>query len=1011
MKGKILIWTSVAIIIAAAALSVQNPDDPRFFYTKNQKPEIDLSFSTQVTLFLSNLSKGSSICPLTYPTGYLPAMTVKLPDSYPDLATNVPTSPYGYVFNARSAKGTQLDTNQLYYIVIDKVPPTLSIQPNNQFFKSASGTNITFRISANERVKLKSITINGEDFLDFNMSRYNILHSLTTASMSLSKELYTKDGIKYIFATADDLAENSASATAQFEINANSELDIFLASPKYGKSPTHDFSFIIGTDNPANCEFIFDRINISYGGMNKLTASADKTRHTGNLVISDQGEGHHLWVGCYDPFWKSSSYAKLDIGVDTSAPNFIRAEAVPDEVVEPPLAFGFLSTAFYITTDDETICRYDDAPDSFESMRFDFDVNRTFKKTHKAVINITSIERRSYSYNVACINKAELATPKRKINFLVDLDQNLKITQLTPKYLNHSRGIDFRVKTNKDSVCTYSERPDAGKNSTYSFTNDTGYIFLKELSLEGAGNYTIYVFCEAKRTTERKTEAIRFLVDLTPPSIPYVDDSSPLNDSQYHYSRTSLRVNFSSKDPDSGIKKFTYQLIEKDTLANVTSWRLNSDSSTWEKWNWIRGLNLSNLKTYVFVVRATNRADLTSLDGESDGVTIDVLKIPEYCSNKVLDAGSESDIDCGKICPACEANRTCSEDSDCLSDFCRSGVCTKATCTDGRRNQGEGDIDCGGPCEPCADGRRCNEHEDCLAISSCVDDVCKFEQNHCKNRVIDGGETDLNCGGTCTERCGSGKACLLNSDCLSDDCENGRCNSATCYDYKKNQKESDVDCGGGKCSACEAGKSCIRNSDCASENCVDFSCSKYSVDEWLERSARTKKMVWSFVIFLILGGLLSGGGYYAYRKGYLKEGIDLFNSIDWKTLKRKSTMPETRPAAQRPLTPDEMRRRQAFMAERAKKADDKKVSPRKGFDGVSQSRPGPATPTKVKEEQRRPGDVKETDDLFSKLDGISKGKSQSPEIFEERKDKKGLDTALSDLSKLTDDIKKKKEKK
>jgi hypothetical protein len=93
------------------------------------------------------------------------------------------------------------------------------------------------------------------------------------------------------------------------------------------------------------------------------------------------------------------------------------------------------------------------------------------------------------------------------------------------------------------------------------------------------------------------------------------------------------------------------------------------------------------------------------------------------------------------------------------------------------------------------------------------------------------GETDVDCGGGQCPRCDTGLTCIVDSDCLSDECLNfhqiGICNSphptpvptvkptsGSCTDGVLNVDETDVDCGGATCRQCTAGESCKVDTDC-----------------------------------------------------------------------------------------------------------------------------------------------------------------------------------------------------
>lgn len=97
------------------------------------------------------------------------------------------------------------------------------------------------------------------------------------------------------------------------------------------------------------------------------------------------------------------------------------------------------------------------------------------------------------------------------------------------------------------------------------------------------------------------------------------------------------------------------------------------------------------------------------------------------CKNKRLD-GNETDIDCGgPQCPACEIEKNCSIDSDCTTDYCntRTNTCTEPTCSDRIKNGNETDVDCGGDCGPC------DRYEECKTDADCVTGYCSPSIDQC----------------------------------------------------------------------------------------------------------------------------------------------------------------------------------------------------------------------------------------------------------------------------------------
>jgi hypothetical protein len=91
----------------------------------------------------------------------------------------------------------------------------------------------------------------------------------------------------------------------------------------------------------------------------------------------------------------------------------------------------------------------------------------------------------------------------------------------------------------------------------------------------------------------------------------------------------------------------------------------------------------------------------------------------------------------------------------------------------------------------------------------------------CADRVKDGDESDVDCGGTnaACPRCPGGATCTVPEDCQTAGCENGRCRTATCTDGVRDGFEGDIDCGAG-CPNCTDGQRCAANPDCTSNSCT-----------------------------------------------------------------------------------------------------------------------------------------------------------------------------------------------
>jgi hypothetical protein len=237
------------------------------------------------------------------------------------------------------------------------------------------------------------------------------------------------------------------------------------------------------------------------------------------------------------------------------------------------------------------------------------------------------------------------------------------------------------------------------------------------------------------------------------------------------------------------------------------------------------------------------------------------------CADGLLDQG-ESDVDCGGACPGCAGGKACQVGADCASTVCDAGACTTATCHDALTNGGETDLDCGGPCGACAEGQGCLIPGDCVTTAcsggKCVPATCSDGLKNgvetgvdcggptcpacaggqgclvpgdcatgvcmagvctpsCGDLLLDGDESDVDCGGTCSG-CPGGKACHAGADCASHVCAGGACALPTCADLAQNGSETDVDCGGTLCGPCPNDKACVADRDCVSAGCIGGVC-------------------------------------------------------------------------------------------------------------------------------------------------------------------------------------------
>lgn len=143
---------------------------------------------------------------------------------------------------------------------------------------------------------------------------------------------------------------------------------------------------------------------------------------------------------------------------------------------------------------------------------------------------------------------------------------------------------------------------------------------------------------------------------------------------------------------------------------------------------------------------------------------------------------------------------------DCPGELiCDLDTCVPASCKDGILNGQETDTDCGGPSWPSC--RRCEPSQACLEGNDCTSSVCK--EGVCQKPTHDdgvqnGNESGVDCGYPWgpLHLCKDGDGCRFGEDCLNSVCYFGKCLAPTCTDDRQNGTEVGIDCGGDICPPC-----------------------------------------------------------------------------------------------------------------------------------------------------------------------------------------------------------------
>ena len=126
----------------------------------------------------------------------------------------------------------------------------------------------------------------------------------------------------------------------------------------------------------------------------------------------------------------------------------------------------------------------------------------------------------------------------------------------------------------------------------------------------------------------------------------------------------------------------------------------------------------------------------------------------DVCSNGILDdvlENAETDVDCGGLqCGAtCKVDQKCTKNTDCVTNLCESGVCA---------------------------AKKCSSNADCILSGGTCDATTQMCVS-CADGITNGDETDVDCGGSCSNACEAGKKCKVDKDCKNFDCASGQCSS------------------------------------------------------------------------------------------------------------------------------------------------------------------------------------------------------------------------------------------
>ncbi len=731
------------------------------YYTISDIPVITVSFNEPAIMTSALLMSGSTVIPLTA----TPGSGANYDYSFIPLNA-LPDGTYTFTFNAKDSNGLLMDWPGSMTVVVDTTPGTVAILPPDGTILNDTSVAISFIFT--EPLSLLNATLEHEVWVSKYATR-NVVVDLLPLLSSSDNITYTAavtglaGGKKNIKVSAEDFAGNPTIGKSSFWVNTGA-LKMRMREPSWGVSGSFVFDVIIDTTRVADCRYLYNTpVAPPVSQFDFMTAFPSSTgvAHSipgFSLISPGDLSRHKLHVYC-----KLGANVTLDtfeMSVDPTPPVIKSAYAQPGVIIEQAIpGQDIFTTWLKVQTDDLGFCKYDAENVPYILMDGKFsDFDEIPKQSHTAEVNVTQDDA-GYTYYVACQNIAEKPSPAVPVGFSVDLSVPFGVASKTPPYSN-STSFVLSVESNKRAFCYMGEVPEAVL--TCMGACGFGHSHEHPVEVNESGNYTWYVQCSTGTGSEVVTLAVPVIVDTTPPYMLFVNDSSNIvAEPEFSYFLDRLQVKFLGADDITSVNSYYYRVksfFSNDSLTNWTASSLLNGTAFF-----IMPLALVDGNKYRIEVYPVNAVGLQGDALASDGVTVDVEKMPAACQNGALDA-EEADLDCGGQCPGCQDGASCSQNIDCVSGFCNEGVCAPSACDDLMKNGNETGVDCaGGSCPLCGMNQTCVSDSDC-ASSSCNYGLCGIP-DECGDGVLSGSETDVDCGGSCPAGCGEGGNCQSSADC------------------------------------------------------------------------------------------------------------------------------------------------------------------------------------------------------------------------------------------------------
>ncbi len=733
-----------------------------------------------------------------------PAVTASATSYSISPSAPLPDGIYTLGFDAANAKGATLDNPQPITINVDTVAPSLTLIPKDGTKTNESG--ITMGVNASEPVTIKQLTLTEWVIFGTNCGLFapqdtQLSMSGPPAKVWLLKPLTLQGGRKMLSAKAMDLAGNEGYGSSKFSTSAGSPF-VGLKQPRFGvSSKISPFDVIFETSEPSNCRFsdLPTGASLPFNGLYTTTKSADGFEHLKKDYdgIKEDAGTKTIFIWCKDDDSGNSVQKQCSLKVDLTAPQLVLVTTNPNPITQT--TDGQLVTKLEVQGDENIFCKYReiDSPSqvnvsgkaaqdfyaTFTNEFPNFNLSPTVSQNVYVNVSVAVLKKVNQTqwYAVACFNEALLGPVFGATSVSMDLNQTLTVVSRTKSAFSNTT-VDIGVETNKKATCVAGVNYDPmasadGIGHTRRFVNRT------------LGPNAIDVTCTAVIDVGGIQEAqtakitVLFVIDNTAPYMVKVSDDGPLSeDKEISYFPDKLQAEWQGKDDETAVTAYFYTVKDKtggkvivDCMNGTNSSNSNCEGRLPNSGKFYltkdqlgRNLNLTEGASYFFTVKPQNEGGMVGPANDSNGVTINLSKLPSHCKNKALELFTETDIDCGAECMECDDNKLCKVNTDCKSRNCKKtgnvSRCAPVGCADGTRNGNETDVDCGSSCSTkCDIGKACLVSADCKS-NTCINNIC-VQSNPCFNSVHDGTESDVDCGGACSSKCIEGQACLIDADC------------------------------------------------------------------------------------------------------------------------------------------------------------------------------------------------------------------------------------------------------